>query len=560
MFYFFFIILHFITGQPLLNLYYTDLIVENNNFFEHDCLRSISTNRYGGDVQMMSFCLSESALLFDIEDDQKISRFTFAELSNKRITAEELYYWSAPIDIIENYQYYLNTKNSALEEETFYNCTFGRFGDRCQYELRSFSEYASVYHNIFRYFDKLNYHPATMTCYKHLECDHGSSSACLDWRDICNGQIDCLNDGIDEKDCWKLEIKQCKENEHRCLNGQCMPIQISKTGLFRSTCLNKSAMTTPTFGFSVDCQATYNLFRGCDDIICSLNSLTSSCHRNRESQLLIAMYSNEDEFLSKNCSLGFRCLLNPLVCAEFCQRNQCAQIVQDNCPEMFFYPHVPILFGNIYFGYLKKDFIYLINSSQIAPYICYNTTDYDHFFHHSRTFLFNNIRCIDANEFYLRINQSNPSITDLNMIRDLQQTLKRYHLSMNYTTEICNRSGMYQCIGSPKCVHMFRILDGINDCPQMDDEIISLIRMTSITEYIEKTYFKCQSNNKYIPEYLVSDLQCDCELDEIEYCEDEYSKVNYIKKNILFQHICDRFHELLPISIDGNNYTDETEC
>jgi 2-hydroxy-3-keto-5-methylthiopentenyl-1-phosphate phosphatase len=36
--------------------------------------------------------------------------------------------------------------------------------------------------------------------------------------------------------------------------------------------------------------------------------------------------------------------------------------------------------------------------------------------------------------------------------------------------------------------------------------------------------------------------------------------VKYAKKNILFQTICDGFTELLPITIEGQNETDETEC
>ena len=561
MIYFIFFLLHCIIGQPLLNLYYTDVTIENNNIFQHNCLRAIQNNKLGGNFHMISFCLSENPSIFDIKDDVQIPRFTFLQLLERNITAEQLFYWSAPIDTIEKYQDYLNTENISLQNKIYYNCTFGRFGNRCQYEFNNLVESITLYYNIDHFYRSQEFDKIPMTCYKHLECNHGGSTTCLDWRNICNGQIDCLNDAIDEKDCWQLKVKQCNENERLCLNGQCMKILTSETVFFRIICIGISDFRYQECT-GLGCPIKYSLFNEYDDQGCSRNFLTGSCYLGHDSQLLISMYSNENEsLLSNNCSLALRCFMDLFKCIEFCQKRQCIRIIEDNCPEMFFYPQIPILFGNIYFAYMKKDFIHSMNSSMIMPYLCYNTTDYDQFFHQNQTLLINNIRCVHTQEFYLLINQFNHSLkTNLDILHDLHKTLKRYHLSMNYTTELCNRSNMYQCIDSPKCVDMLHILNGIYDCPQMDDEIISLLRSTSAMEFIEKTHFKCQLNNKYIPLRLVGDMQCDCEPDSRDYCEDEHIFVNYIKTNILFQHICDRFQELSPILIDGNNYTDETEC
>jgi len=561
MIYFIFFLLHCIIGQPLLNLYYTDVTIENNNIFQHNCLRAIDNNKLEGNFHMISFCLSENPSIFDIKDDVQIPRFTFLQLLERNITAEQLFYWSTPIDIIEKYQDYLNTKNTNLQNETYYNCTLGTFGNRCQYEFNILFKHLTLYQSINNFYDFhfQNSNQMPMTCYKHLECNLGGSTTCLDWRNICNGQIDCLNDAIDEKDCWKLKVKQCKENERLCLNGQCMKILTSEANFFRTICVGKSA-----YKLHLGQPIEYNLFNEYDDQGCSCNFLTGSCYPGHDSQLLISMYSNQNEsLLSNNCSLALRCFMDLFKCTEFCQKSECIQIIEDNCPEMFFYPQIPILFGNIYFAYMKKDFIHSMNSSMIMPYLCYNTTDYDQFFHQNQTLLINNIRCVHTQEFYLLINQSNRSLkTNLDIVGDLYKTLKRYHLSMNYTTQLCNQSNMYQCIDSSKCVDMLHILNGIYDCPQMDDEIVSLIKSTSAIEYIEKTHFKCQSTNKYILLDLVEDGGCDCNggPDSIDYCEDEYPNANYIKANILFQHICDRFQELTPILINGNNHTDETEC
>ncbi len=67
-------------------------------------------NSYDG----ISYCMSELPSKFNITNIDFISNFTFAELSEQNITSEQLYLWSVPIDIIENYQFYLNqlsTKN-----------------------------------------------------------------------------------------------------------------------------------------------------------------------------------------------------------------------------------------------------------------------------------------------------------------------------------------------------------------------------------------------------------------------------------------------------------------
>jgi hypothetical protein len=49
------------------------------------------------------------------------------------------------------------------------------------------------------------------TCYRFLNgCNHGLWPLCLDWREICDGKIDCLN-GEDQEWCDQLEV-----NKYRC--------------------------------------------------------------------------------------------------------------------------------------------------------------------------------------------------------------------------------------------------------------------------------------------------------------------------------------------------------
>jgi hypothetical protein len=95
----------------------------------------------------------------------------------------------------------------------------------------------------------------------------------------------------------------------------------------------------------------------------------------------------------------------------------------------------------------------------------------------------------------------------------------------------------------------------------MDDENITAMNPTTdLIEHFEKTHFKCQILNKYIHQSLVGDGKCACEYTGFQWCEDEDFEINYLKWNILFQHICDGFIDLLPVTIIERNETDETEC
>ena len=158
--------------------------------------------------QILRYCLSGSPSdgfdpLVGIEDQ---SRLSFAQLAANEISSRQLYLWSAPIDLVEQYQSYLNEPILAKQDiEYFYNCTWPHFGPVCEYAfdfpLRegSFSSLSELIHHF--YLTHL-YEPSNLTCYVHLSCHRGPSPSCLDWTEICDGQIHCLDGGQDEKHCW----------------------------------------------------------------------------------------------------------------------------------------------------------------------------------------------------------------------------------------------------------------------------------------------------------------------------------------------------------------------
>jgi hypothetical protein len=118
---------------------------------------------------------------------------------------------------------------------------------------------------------------------------------------------------------------------------------------------------------------------------------------------------------------------------------------------------------------------------------------------------------------------------------------------------------MYQCINSSKCISKHRIYDETTDCDYNDDENPALLESVYPIEEFNK-FFLCTTTKKYIRRKLVGDGKCDCDPNKYLLCDDEEPELHYIKKHISFSTICDGFTELIPIDINEQNKTDETEC
>ncbi|CAF3711613.1 unnamed protein product [Rotaria socialis] len=151
-----------------------------------------------------------------------------------------------------------------------------------------------------------------MILFMILQCNRGSSPACLDWSEICNGQIDCADREIDEEHCWQLELNECKDDEYRCTNGQSISRSFVRDYTRTSDCIdgsdevrinseqqNKFKTLSPSFEV--------------DDRTCSFSFLTSSCVGTRNDLLLEAMYSVKDSSISEQCWFAFRCVIRGLM-------------------------------------------------------------------------------------------------------------------------------------------------------------------------------------------------------------------------------------------------------
>ncbi|CAF1073816.1 unnamed protein product [Adineta ricciae] len=498
--------------------------------------------------EMMSYCISELSSEISMENNDNLSKFTFEELSNENITSEQLYLWSIPFDIIEYYQLYLNElllfNKSSLSQEILYNCTFPRFGSMCQYEFDHYNrKHSSLIEIIDDFYLTYEYKMNNLTCYTHLECNRGFSSICLDWTEICNGRIDCFDTRIDEQDCWQLEINECNENEYRCTNGQCIPLSFFRDDLYLPDCLDRSdEYLAGAFNEYNGCNRAIPSF-ACEDSRCQRSTWISSCWSQRDTITMKNMLSEKDELTSDRCWNAFLCdaiaLHKPsrvINCADSCENESCKEIIEFDCPDMILLSNIPILFGDIYFLYEKYKSTVKDSDIYKYPYLCYNNSLYDRYFQKlSKQFgkysiiKFNNRIChrviIPLIIKQARIN----SVTRVYITMQLRNNLWQYQQIYNYNSFICKRSNMYQCINSSKCISIYRLKNSIVDCPDSDDEDdISLNR----------TAFSSGTMGK--SDYLI--------------------KIEHAKRHVSFQTICDGFTELLPIQINGQDHTDETEC
>ncbi|CAF4357142.1 unnamed protein product, partial [Didymodactylos carnosus] len=166
------------------------------------------------------------------------NNITFAELYQHSVTSAQPLSWSAPIDIAERYE-----KDGGRSNETFYNCSYPWFGPVCQYkfEYDILPSFGDIVQSIFarRMVAPLWENFTIGTCYPFLTgCDLGLSQICLDWREICDGNFDCMN-GEDEQLCQLLEINNCSDTEFRChYTGECIPSTFVGDGKASKDCLD----------------------------------------------------------------------------------------------------------------------------------------------------------------------------------------------------------------------------------------------------------------------------------------------------------------------------------
>ncbi|CAF3057943.1 unnamed protein product [Rotaria sp. Silwood2] len=261
----------------------------------------------------------------DILTENIANKITFKELSKQGVTSEQLLNWSAPIDLVERYE--MNNQSSEL----FHNCSWLWFGSKYQYRFvynssLSFNEIveASVKSRL-----DIMLNVSVTTCYRFLhDCRRGPWSLCLDWRQICNGKVDCMN-GEDEQWCETLEMTTCADDEYRChYGGQCIPRIFARDSRFTTDCLDGSEEKDGYFLYSslknsfcgstmrFPCEERINRYPRsfpCDngqffeDI--DMPATVNDCSNGRNREVTLTMLTSFDHIKDIDCRQAFRCSL-----------------------------------------------------------------------------------------------------------------------------------------------------------------------------------------------------------------------------------------------------------
>ena len=169
--------------------------------------------------------------------DHIAETMTFDQLKKQNVTSEDLLAWFAPIDVAERYEMNINPF------DVFYRCSLPWFGAMCQYrfDVGTLVSFGDIVQATFKdYSDVLRDH-VNGTCYRFLVgCNDQVWPFCLDWREICDGKVDCTH-GEDERWCEQLELSSCADDEYQChYGGQCISAVFLKDSRLSIDCLDGS--------------------------------------------------------------------------------------------------------------------------------------------------------------------------------------------------------------------------------------------------------------------------------------------------------------------------------
>lgn len=412
--------------------------------------------------------------------------FTFQQLKQMNLSSNDLYKWSAPIDVIEDYQFYIDTNLNTSSSHIFYNCSKPWFGPRCQYTFNSSLPFNQIVSDLFSDKLEVNFarHIQDNPCYIHLDCDHGGVKICLDWREICDGFRHC-SDGIDERHCHQLEQIQCQSHEYRCQNGhQCIPRQYVGDDIFEADCLDRSDEKHQVDPFlTVQCQAQPGLL--CEDTTCPSQSYPFGwpcgdgqcissifgCANRRDEQWRLAMLESSELNVSQPdlCRTALSCMTDILPsiyndepCSQRCRGQSCHTLMQQHCPDFF----------DVTIGFTELGPIHLIYrqlSMQISFDLPNLTPDYI---------------CIKMNHS-CNLSTEMISMNGLSCWHRINLNLSIYYKNWPFlfrkiqliTSDLCSSKdhqtcpiSFYRCRNSTKCISKTRLLDGIEDCRYGDDE------------------------------------------------------------------------------------------
>jgi len=483
-------------------------------------------------------------------------KLTFEQAYLSGITASQLLSWSIPLETIEKYQYYIEQPKNSINED-FYNCTPPWFGIYCQYSFPNGEKMSLndiVEEQILERTSSIGISNSIgeVLCYNLLKCHRGGRKWCLDWREVCDGKVDCSDEGIDEKLCYQLEINECSQNEYRCHTGMCISEDLWEDGVGETECLDRSdsnkdfsfidsCYRDPSFRCEEhSCRSTHNFF-SCGDGQCVQQF--EQCHNGRH-ELLINSLTVKGT-LSDECLNAMMCLtgLNKKCNEDFSTLasvdNSTIITGIDQCDALIRFPTTPVYSDHVYLLFENPGSVNVNISTFLLPdYICYDQQQCDSIL---PDFTYENQTCINRSSLLDLWNmQGNPWIGLLSSIKLYFRSCSIFPNLDQNNIDLINNSSLYRCEGSSKLISTYRIMDDLSDCFHVDDE------------YYEKS---CELNDRF-REKCIDQTKCWSPLVKSLACAfNGYGSSEYIS----FQSFCNGIENYF-FDNNGTEHDDEFGC
>jgi hypothetical protein len=465
--------------------------------------------------QLVPFCLTVED--FNFNEKSCIANggiiWKFEQLKKQNISNSDLVQWNAMVDIIDEYERYLQTDNHELSNLNFCNCTNRfYFGRHCQYTFGMTNEsFDTILDSHFSNLPLLSAEQSAImndtdvTCYKR---DTLCRANCLDWRQICNGIIDC-EDNQDEISCDLLEFNECHNDEYRCRSGHCIPLIFAfDKNLDCADGTDEQNEFLIRFRF-VDC---YNKVPNmlCDDYNdawmkypCgdgqSIRNAFEQCSNRRNVFDLKQLYTND----STQCwqyliCIGYLHYLFPLLvnCSALCGTYEdCLTLVSSVChEENVVFPSRSIMFSpSVYFVYQISKI-----KSDLPNVICY--TQCDHLFPPTSKQYGYSCRVLEE--------LIETSYGDGYGITRIMSTIQRIFSGCTSKIRTNNSNdSIFYCPIEKRGISYYRVKDGFNDCYfDLDENFNESICIQNSTQR-----FYCWINsNECISRRFVEDFTPHC--------------------------------------------------
>ncbi|CAF0857863.1 unnamed protein product [Adineta steineri] len=481
-------------------------------------------------------------------------KLSFEQLRLAHTTSEQLLSWSISIDVAQRYQLYLIEPNAAFNE-VLYNCTEPWFGPRCQYSFpfggrRSFNQIVEAAFHRRTSFSDSSEVTVQVPCYVLLECHRNGQSWCLDWREVCNGIIDCFDEAVDEEYCFDMEINECEKNEYRCHNGLCISGELWEEGEGDADCLDRSdevldafyiesCSQDPTFRCEEHSCRPYEGTFPCGDGQC-VNKF-DECNNGRHMLLTESMTAKGN--LTDECWIAMICLtglveqIHESSCKIWLMNDSIYEFLKQ-CDSFFQFPTIPVHSAHIRFFYEEPYLRQKMNKFLLPDYLCYDQQLCDFI---KPDLIRENLTCINTSKIMPNLDTENGLWNEL--IWSIEQLFRpcliSHTISPNKIKKYVNHSLLYNCRNSSKFISVHRIMDDIQDCFHDDDE-----------KYLNS----CQLNHQHRVRCPNTDTCWSPILKKYACLMTEQ------EDNIPFQRFCNGISQSIYYDKSGQYYSDEFQC